>query len=152
MSNIISAVIGIAVGVTAILLTTGFRQFVNVPIGPEVFPRIMATGLIVCSVALLIFNLVKKDTDAAPPLSPRDHGIQRMLIVVGLVLAYYLLLEIVGYLILSPILLFLSMLVMGYRKYRNMVIISLSVTAAVFLLFWQLLVIELPNGFLDFLF
>lgn len=152
LSNIISAVIGIAVGVTAILLTTGFRQFVNVPIGPEVFPRIMATGLIVCSVALLIFNLVKKDTDAAPPLSLRDHGIQRMLIIVGLVLAYYLLLEIVGYLILSPILLFLSMLVMGYRKYRSMIIISLGMTVAVFLLFWQLLVIELPNGVLDFLF
>lgn len=75
-----------------------------------------------------------------------------MLIVVGLVLVYYLLLEIVGYLILSPILLFLSMLVMGYRKYRNMIIISLSVSIAVFLLFWQVLVIELPNGFLDFLF
>ena len=152
LSNIISAVIGIAVGTAAILMTTGFRQFVNVPVGPEVFPRIMATGLIVCSVALLIFNLIKKDTDQAPPLSLRDHGIQRMLIIVGLVIAYYLLLEIVGYLILSPILLFVSMLVMGYRKYRNMIIVSISVTAVVFLLFWQMLTIDLPNGFLDFLF
>ncbi len=151
-SNIICAVVGMVIGTVAIVLTTGFRQFVNVPVGPEVFPRIMAIGLIVCSVALLIFNLIKKDTDKAPPLSPRDHGIQRMLIIVGLVLCYYLLLEIIGYLILSPILLFVSMLVMGYRKYRNMIIISLSVTALVFLLFWQMLTIDLPNGFLDFLF
>jgi len=33
-----------------------------------------------------------------------------------------------------------------------MIIISLGVTLAVFLLFWQVLVIELPNGLLDFLF
>lgn len=65
-SNIVCAVVGIAIGVTAILITTGFRQFVNVPIGPEVFPRIMSVGLILCSIALLIFNLLKKDTDKRP--------------------------------------------------------------------------------------
>lgn len=151
-SNIICGVVGIAIGGVAIWMTAGFRQFVNVPVGPEVFPRIMAIGLIICSVAMMIINLVKKDTEQAPTLSLRDKGIQRMLIIAGLVLVYYLLLETVGYLILSPILLFLSMLVMGYRKYVNMIIISVSVTGAVFLLFWQVLVIDLPNGLLDFLF
>ncbi len=151
-SNLICAFVGIAVGAVAIGITTGFKQFVNVPVGPEVFPRIMAAGLILCSIALIIFNLVKKDTEKAPPLSLRDHGIRRMLIIAGIVLVYYLLLETVGYLILSPLLLFFSMFVMDYRNYRNMAIISVSVTAAVFLLFWQVLVIELPLGFLESLF
>ena len=151
-SNLLCAFVGIAIGVIAIWITTGFRQFVNVPVGPEVFPRIMATGLILCSIALVIFNLVKKDTDPAPPLSLRDHGMRRMLIIAGSVLVYYLLLETIGYLILSPLLLFFAMYVMDYRKYRNMAIISLSVTIAVFLLFWQVLVIELPPGLLEFLF
>ena len=151
-SNLICAFIGIAIGVAAIWITTGFKQFVNVPVGPEVFPRIMAVGLILCSIALVVFNLIRKDTDPAPPLSIRDHGIRRMLIIAGIVLVYFLLLETVGYLILSPLLLFFSMFVMDYRNYKYMIIISLGVTLAVFRLFWQVLVIELPNGLLDFLF
>ncbi len=152
VSNILCAFFGIAIGVTAIWITMGFKQFTNVPVGPEVFPRIMSIALILCSVALLIQNLIKKDTGQAPPLSLRNRGIQRMLIIAGITLVFYLLLDIVGYLILAPLLLFASMFVMDYRNYKMMVLISLLVSLAVFLLFRMVLVIDLPSGLLSFLF
>ena len=151
-ANIVCAMLGIAFASYAIYLTTKFKQFVNVPVGPEVFPRIMAAGLIICSVALLIQSLIKKTKEGAPTLSLRDRGIQRMLIAALMVVAFYLLWETAGFLILAPLLLFLLMLISDYRNYAVMAAVSLLVAVVVWLLFWKVLIIELPLGPLEALF
>lgn len=148
-ANIVCALIGIAFACVAIYMTTNFRQFVNVPVGPEVFPRIMAAGLIICSAALLVQSLLKKTDEKAPPVSPRDRGIQRMLMAAAVIVAFRLLWQPVGFLILAPIVLFLLMLISDFRNYKVMAVISIAVPVVVWFLFWQVLVIELPLGPLE---
>lgn len=152
-SDIICASVGVLLGAAAIEMTTHFKQFTNVPVGPEVFPRIMATGLILCSLALLLQAALRKAaSESAPTLSLRDRGIQRMLIAAVLIVAFFLLWETVGFLILAPITLFLLMLDMDFRKFGRMALLSLGISVAVWLLFWQVLVIELPLGPLEVLY
>lgn len=150
VSNIVCAAVGIAIGLIAIYITTKFKQFTNVPVGPEVFPRIMATGLVICSIALIVQAALKgKKWEKAPTLSLRDRGIRRMLVAAVLIVAFYLLWEPVGFLILAPVTLFLLMLNMDFKRYGQMAILSLAISVAVWLLFWQVLVIELPLGPLE---
>ena len=67
----------------------------------------MATGLILCSLALLLQAALRKAaSESAPTLSLRDRRIQRMLIAAVLIVAFFLLWETVGFLILAPITLF----------------------------------------------
>ena len=151
-AHIICALVGILLGIVAITMSKHFKQFTNVPVGPEVFPQIMAYGLIICSLVLLVQSIFKKTNEKAPTLSPKDKGIQYMLLTVAVVVLIYLLWDIAGFLIVGSFSLFSLMWIADYRNYKNMIIISLITTVLIWLIFWQVLVIELPLGPFDTLF
>lgn len=148
----IAGAIGMLFGGVAFYLSTHFKQFRNVPVGPEVFPQIMASGLILCSAALVIRSFLVKDTKQAPTLSLRDKGMRHMLMTVGIVVVFIVLWDIAGFLILSPLGLFALMAITGFRSYPKMALIALVLSALVWLLFWQVLSIELPLGPFGFLY
>jgi putative tricarboxylic transport membrane protein len=151
-ANRVAGVFGILIGGTAYWMTTSFKQFINVPVGPEVFPQIMSVALILFSAILLVQSFFTKDRRRAPTLSLRDKGMQRMLMVLGIVVLMFLLWDTVGFLILSPLVLFLLMTVSGARNWATMIILSLGIAIVVWLLFWKVLVIEIPLGPLNFIY
>lgn len=151
-ADVLSALLGIGLGAIAIVMTLSFKQFKNVPVGPEVFPRIMAVGLIVCSAALLVQALIKKAAVKAPTLSLKDRGMRHMLLGAAVMAAFYFLWETAGFLILAPLALIGLMRLSDYRNYKWMAIIAIVASVAVWLLFWQVLSIELPLGPIDFVY
>jgi putative tricarboxylic transport membrane protein len=152
-ANIVSAIVGMAFSGTAFIITFSFRQFKNVPVGPEFFPRILATGLFLCSFILLLQALAanpKKDKPA-PTISPLNKGMQRLFAGIGIIVLYAICWEPVGFIIATPLAMFGMMLLLGFRKYLTMVIFSLGTTAVIFAAFRIFLYVDMPLGLLEYI-
>lgn len=153
-ANIISAVIGMIVSAAAFGYTFTFKQFKNVPVGPEFFPRVLAIALFIFCVLLLLTNLKTSETNnkSAPTMSLKNRGMQKALAGLAIVVVYALLWEVLGFLIITPIAIFLMTLLLGKRSYIKMIIVAVGATAIVFLAFKYLLGIQMPLGFMEELF
>ena len=153
-ANIISAVIGMIVSAAAFGYTFTFKQFKNVPVGPEFFPRVLAIALFIFCVLLLLTNLKTSETNnkSAPTMSLKNRGMQKALAGLAIVVVYALLWEVLGFLIITPIAIFLMTLLLGKRSYIKMIVIAVGATAIVFLAFKYLLGIQMPLGFMEELF
>ena len=150
-ANFVCAIIGMLFSGAAFIKTFSFRQFKNVPVGPEFFPRALAAGLFVCSAVLLIqaiFANPKKDKKA-PTISPLDKGMQRLFAGIAIIIVYALCWEPVGFIIATPLAMAGMMLLLGYRKYLMMVIFSLATTIVVFGAFKVFLNVDMPLGLLE---
>lgn len=149
-ANIVCALVGMIFSAGVFIMTLGFKQFKNVPVGPEFFPRWLSAGLFVCCLALLIINLGgKKENDQpAPSISPFDKGIQRLLIGLAIAIAYAVCWEPVGFIGITPVAVFALMFLLGKREYRSMILMAIGSTMVIFCTFRFLLGIEMPMGFL----
>ena len=148
-ANIVAGGIGMLFSALAFVKTLSFKQFKNVPVGPEFFPCALAVGLFICCLALVIQNVLDKaNTEKAPTMGLKNKDIQRMLVGLAIILATAFLWSILGFLIVTPFTIFSLMFVLGKREWIKMAIISVAVTAVVFLAFRFLLGIEMPMGFL----
>ena len=150
-ANLVCAIVGMLFSGAAFIKTFSFKQFKNVPVGPEFFPRYLAAGLFICSAVLLIQALKansRKDKPA-PTISPRDKGMQRLFIGIAIIVVYALFWEPVGFLIATPLAMAGIMILLGYRKYIMMVIFSLATTVVVFGAFKIFLNVDMPLGFLE---
>ena len=153
-ANIISAVIGMIVSAAAFGYTFTFKQFKNVPVGPEFFPRILATALFIFCALLLLTNLKTSESNkkSAPTMSLKNRGMQKALAGLAIVVIYALLWEVLGFLIITPIAIFLMTLLLGKREYIKMTVIAIGASAIVFIAFKYLLGIQMPLGFMEELF
>jgi len=148
-ANIIAGGIGMLISALAFVKTLSFKQFKNVPVGPEFFPRWLAIGLFICCLALVIQNILSKNNgEEAPTLSLKNKDMQRLLVGLAIILVTAFLWSILGFLIVTPFTIFALMFILGKREWIKMAIISVAVTAVVFLAFRFLLGIEMPMGFL----
>ena len=147
-ANLVCGVVGMVFSTTAFIRTLSFRQFLNVPVGPEFFPRYLAAGLFICSFILVLQQFWSKDKRPNPTISPLNKDIQRILIAGVLILVYALLWESAGFIIISPPALFVFMLILGNRKYISMAIFSIAATVVVFASFRYFLHVDLPLGLL----
>ena len=152
-ANLVCALVGMAFSATAFIMTLGFKQFKNVPVGPEFFPRALTVGLFICSLVLLIQSITadpKKDKKA-PTISPLDKGMQRLFAGIGIIIVYALCWEPLGFIIATPLAMAGIMLLLGYRKYLMMVIFSLGTMIVIFSAFRFFLNVDMPLGLLEWL-
>ena len=146
--NKVCAIIGMLFSAVAFIKTLSFKQFLNVPVGPEFFPRFLTIGLFICSLVLFLQQFKSKDKRPNPVPGLRDIGLQRLIKGALLVLAYALLWEPVGFIIITPIAAFTFMFILGHKKYLSMVLFSIGATAVVFFVFRFFLNVEMPLGLL----
>jgi putative tricarboxylic transport membrane protein len=152
-ANIAAAIAGMGVSAAAFIVTLGFKQFKNVPVGPEFFPRWMAAGLFVCSLGLLVQSVKAKSSGGpSPTLSPFDQGMRRLLIGAAIIVVYGISWDFLGFIAATPPGLFALMALLGLRNLRKMIIFSLSAMIVIFCAFRYLLGINMPMGFLEGLF
>ena len=150
-ANFFSGLVGMIFSATAFTMTFGFKQFKNVPVGPEFFPRYLAGALFLCSTILLVQAIranPKKDK-GAPTISPLDKGMQRLFAGIGIIIVYALCWEPVGFIIMTPLAMTAIMLLLGYRKKLTMIIFALATTVVVFGAFKIFLNVDMPLGILD---
>ncbi len=151
-ANIIAACIGIIFSVYAFAVTLTFKKFPLVPVGPEFFPRYLSIGLFICSAVLLVQSILSTSKDTAPTLSIFDKGMQRLLISLAIVIIYVISWSYLGFLLSTPILLFIIMHMLGMKKISTKIIVSVCASVGIFFLFKLILNIEMPLGFMDGIF
>ena len=118
-------------------------------IGPGDYPKFICTILFILGVIQLISVIVA--SKGIPLIEIKEINAKyllRALIMVVATFVYYKLMKPIGYIITTPIFLFGSFMLFGYKKKIKGVIIALIFTIAVYLLFTKVFMIFLPRGIL----
>ncbi len=130
--------------------TRAFPEIPGDPIGPALFPRLIASGLGLCGVALLVSGLVKRVSQSwveIPEWTRSPRMIAGFLLVVLGLLAGYFLLDKLGFLVIAPVLLAALMLVLRVRPWTT-VPIAIGVSLLIHTIFYKGLGVPLPWGLL----
>lgn len=160
-ANIIAGIIGMLFSGYAWAYTYKFKQFKNVPVGPEFWPRALAIGLFFLCALLVAVNVISVvrhgDKTKAPTLNifaktEEGRNLRKMLLAVAVTVLLAFLWQYIGFLIATPIAVFFLQWLLGNRKWKSMVIYSVAVTAVVFCVFRFLLGISMPLGFMEYWF
>lgn len=159
-ANLIGSIVFLVIGIWAWIQTTQFQTVKDTYVQPATFPQIMIVGLLIFSAALLIQSVWKllkmSDSDPYAEKAPsihvlKDKGVQAALIVIALCVAYVALFKPLGYVLVSAIVCFAIMYLIGKRHYVVMALVSVLVPLGMWLLFYILLKVNIPMGPLTFL-
>lgn len=161
-ANLVGSIVFGTLGLWALIQTFSFQEAggATTYVQPAVFPRIMAIGLLVFSVALLVQSVWKllrmkpEDPDAQPAESInfiKDKGVLAGLIVIALCVLYVVGFEPLGYVLTSALISAAIMLLIGKRNPVQIILVSVLVPLFMWLLFYKLLAVNIPMGALQFL-
>jgi putative tricarboxylic transport membrane protein len=142
VGGLLAAVLGAAV----VLHVRTFPELPDGQPGPALFPGILGSLLVVFGLVLVVRAVRGRRRDAADP----DEGVTargrlRALAVLGLVVAYLLLAETLGFAVTMGVLLFLLMWLLGSRPLVA-VLAAAATTGFILLVFEELLLVPLPQG------
>ena len=118
-------------------------------IGPGDYPKIICTVLIVlCAVQIIRILAECRGFPLIDFQSINGKYILRAFLMILLSWVYYSLLKKVGFLILTPIYLYASFILFGYRKWIRGIFYSVAFSATVYFLFVKVFLVLLPKGIL----
>ena len=159
-SNLIASLVLIAFEVWAWLQTNNIKTAKKAAVQPSTFPRIMIIGMAVFTVILLIQSLMKlSNMKPDDPLAEkaetmnlfRDKGVLAALVVILLCVGYVYLFKSLGYVVVSFLLCAIIMWMIGLRSPVKLILISLLVPLGMWLIFYKMLQVNIPMGWLQFL-
>lgn len=138
----------------AAALAIGAASFPPMPgqaFGPRLFPNLIATGLAICAGVLILRAAKAKDLRLGVAIPAWWHEPGRrgnLAILLGSIVAYTLLVELLGFLLTTLALLVLLMKRLG-ASWRSTLLASVAGTAATYLMFAWWLRVPLPPGVLN---
>lgn len=141
------SIVLLALGIFYLVLSFRLPPYEYVPIDSDFVP--IGLGFILIGLAIALF--FQKDQEKAE----HDERIPKkelpiVLGVVGFIILYIFLLEIVGFIIVTVLFLFFCSLFLGYRRHVVNAVVSLAVPILIYLLFDSFLQVHLPTGILPF--
>ncbi|MEZ5842740.1 MAG: tripartite tricarboxylate transporter TctB family protein [Hyphomicrobiaceae bacterium] len=150
-NDMISGAVMIALAVAMIILTLHFPPFPGQDYGPALFPRVLATGLILTG-TLLVARGIKRRRAGEPLLTlaawTADRGrLASFLLIPALIVGYVLVSEQIGFL---PVAFVLLLGLMLWFRTRLVVALPIAVVAAwgIHYFFATLMRVPLPRGLL----
>ncbi|MBR1757544.1 MAG: tripartite tricarboxylate transporter TctB family protein [Lachnospiraceae bacterium] len=126
--------------------TTWPMYFASDPAGPGAIPKILSVGIMVLGLILAIGGFFVKTKPEKPLMSVAELRVVGLLTVTCI--AYILLLQVIGYLLATPLLIAAILLICGNRNVKQIILLSVIATIVLFLLFYSLLRVNLPLGFM----
>ena len=117
---------------------------------PAAWPRFLAVMLIVLSVALVIETIFKKnpeDKEEKPPIEWKSPGMIRVYIMLGLMVAFWIVMKYFGMLIALFLLIPCIELVMGCKNKLMLIVLPVALTLFCYLFFVVIMKITLPQPF-----
>ena len=137
-------------GVMVLVHVQGFPKIPGQPVGPALFPGLVAAGLAVCGVLLIVSGIRRRAEqpwyETAEWMRSGRHFIAFAAIVGGVV-AYVLLATHVGFLLVAPVLLWIWFSVLGVRPVRA-IVVAVAASLVIWYAFYKLLRVPLPWGLL----
>lgn len=150
-NDIVSGLVLIAVSMGMIYLTLDFPDFPGQKYGPSLFPRILASGLILCG-AILVIRGISARRAGIPWITLADwtqdpSRLVSFLMLPVLVIVYILVSEKIGFIPVA-----FTMLLFMFLWFRSRLIVALPVAAATtWIMHWffaSLMRVPLPRGLL----
>lgn len=147
------AIFGAIFALLGAVVLVHVQRFPNIPgqqYGAAIFPGLVAAGFVVCGVLLVVSGVRRRGAqpwfEAGDWLRSPPHVVAAVAIVAG-VAAYILVVDAVGFLIVSPLLLLVWFRVLGVR-WRAAAVAALVTTLVIWYAFYKLLRVPLPWGVL----
>jgi putative tricarboxylic transport membrane protein len=124
-------------------------------LGPAYWPKFLLICLMALSVLVAVdaFRERKKRTSGKEETSKGDIGKVRFFLAIGLIVLYFILMQIFGFILLTPFFLIAFMTLLGERKKTWILGISIGITILIVWVFTKAMYVPLPRGqwiFLDF--
>ena len=157
-ANLVASVILLVFEIWAYVQTLGFKVVKKAAVQPATFPQVMCIGMMVFTVILLVQSLIslkKMDPDdlniqpAASINVLKNKGVQAGLFVIVLCILYVALFKTLGYVLASAIIAAVIMWLIGKRDVRQILLVSVLVPLAMWLVFYKLLTVNIPMGILE---
>lgn len=148
-ANIVFSILGMLLCAYIWISSASFPRDAIMIIGPDFFPRVMATGMGIASIALLLHTLWIGHAGEAKPIHFKDPGIRRAIIVFVAAALYAVLLEPLGFIIATILFMMFMMYMLKFRSYGLMLLASAATVCIVIFAFQIMLQIQLPSGILD---
>lgn len=148
-ANIVFGILGLLLCAYVWISSASFPRDAIMIIGPEFFPRVMATGMGIASTVLLVHTLFIGHAGEAKPINFKDPGIRRAVIVFLSAVIYAFLLETLGFIISTILFMMFIMYMLQFRTYGKMLLASVATVAVIIFAFQIMLQIQLPPGILD---
>jgi len=157
-ANLVSSCLLLVFEIWALMQTFGFKTIKKAVVQPATFPQVMCLGMIVFTVVLLIQSIVKlmtmkEDDPLAEPAASinvlKNRGVQAGLFVILLCVVYVALFDVLGYVLVSAIVSVIIMLLIGKRDWKQIILVSILVPLAMWLIFYKLLTVNIPMGVLQ---
>ena len=142
-SELVIGLACMALGI-AVFIAAGNLQTVRLGIGPAGFPKFISIVLGVLGLAQTIMAL--SSGVKAPEFNIDKKAASLFIAAVAMSFAYVLLVDMIGFLIMTPLLLLGLMYLFGERRIVKMLIIAAVTTACIWLLFTEVFMIFLPVG------
>ena len=141
--------VGIGLALLALVVLWTGRAFPDVPgqkLGAAFLPMIVGAGLLLCALGLIVRSLRGKAyADAGPRAAPGSEHFGSSLVIIAAIVAYLLLSERLGFLLVAPL-----CLLMVFRAFRvgwlRALLWAIGGMVVVHLAFYKLLRVPLPWG------
>jgi putative tricarboxylic transport membrane protein len=140
----------LVLGLAVLVHVQSFPKIPGQNVGPALFPGLAAVGLIVCALMLILSGLRARPRTAwfeALPWARSPRHAWAFVAVIGSTIAYILLAERIGFLIVAPLALFAMFIAFGVRPVAS-VIVAIAGTLVIWYAFYKLLRVPLPWGVL----
>lgn len=136
--------IGIGIVLFGIFILINSLNMPNMPLGlgPGDFPEIVSVGLIICGIILAVQSLRSLEK---PKKIYAKESLKDILVIIFLSLLYVYLVSYIGFLYLTPFLMFVTMYLFGYRKIPYAIAISIVFTLLVYYIFYGIFKVPLPQ-------
>ena len=157
-SNLVASVILLVFEIWAYVQTLDFKVIKKAAVQPATFPQVMCIGMMVFTVILLVQSLIslKKMDPDDPNIQPaasinvlKNKGVQAGLFVIVLCILYVALFKTLGYVLASAIIAAVIMWLIGKRDVKQILLVSVLVPLAMWLVFYKLLTVNIPMGILE---
>ena len=124
----------------------------DIPPASGTYPRALIALAFVLSVAFILMRLysIRRTIFVRPDELPVPGSTRQIMVLCGMVCIYLLLLEHVGYAIMTLLFIFICLLYLGMRKKLVLLLTPLILTGFTYYLFNNVLFVFLPKGLLDY--
>ncbi|MDF2891460.1 MAG: hypothetical protein K0R80_1827 [Clostridia bacterium] len=145
-------IVSVLLGIFVLVVASNFHETTMLdPAGPEGVPIILGWGILLIGIihiaGALLAPKINEDKQAK---WTKDFETAKPVLQITLVCILYLfLLEYIGYLIATPLLMIGIMWVINVRNVKSLLLTSIFTTIVLFLIFGVALKVKLPMGFLE---
>lgn len=146
-NDIVFGAIFVALGIFIFTQTLFYPSLEKGHPGPGLFPNLLAILFIIFGGVLILQARKPSSAGEEEPVPPAHRKVSNAFFVLGVIVVYVAVVDIVGFLVMSAILLFILMKKLGAPAIRS-AIASICITLFINVMFLKILRVPLPPGIL----